>query len=108
MTAYRTMTNRELLAETCSKALLTGIENQRRFILRLHSVQQGCPNCGHKQNVFEAAGVEIDDYDFGKTPLAFKCGGCGRDLKHNVPFVSMGGPGWHWGLVPDAAQDHAQ
>lgn len=98
------MKNSELLAYTGSDALLTAIEAQRRHILRRHNTRCKCPNCGHWSNVFEATRVAIDDYDLikgGEPPAS--CPGCGRALKHTVPFVAVAGPGWHWELVADVA-----
>lgn len=91
--------NSELLAAP-NNALLSGLDKQRRFILQRHSVQMPCPNCGTKQNVFEATGVAIDDYDTdaGGEKIG-TCIGCKRGLEHVIPFVVAAGPGWQWSLV---------
>lgn len=83
--------------------LLSGIDRQRQLILQMHSVPMPCPSCGTKQNVFEALRIDIDDYDTSKSgEKIVECIGCDRQLRYVVPFVSMGGPGWHWSLVPIA------
>lgn len=81
-------------------ALLTGLERQRRFVLRMDSSRLPCPNCGAQQNVFEAAGIHINDYDFANPPKTFHCMGCKRELRHDVPLFHSGPALWLWGLVP--------
>jgi hypothetical protein len=93
-------TNTELLNMSDAEAkLLTAIERQRRFIMRIQAMRQPCPNCGHPQDVFEAAGIPMDDYDFGVTNHSFRCVSCKRQMEHCVPFISHGSP-WYWTLVP--------
>jgi len=87
--------------------LLTSIERQKKLILQEYSVQQGCPNCGHKLNIFEALGIDIDDYNTGDVYEGrTECTACHRELKMVVPFISMG-THWHWSLVPVPAGDGA-
>ena len=94
------MKNSELIRCT-SDRLLTGLDKQRRLILREYSVQQGCPNCGTQQNVFEATGVDVDAWDCNRGgETVGTCSGCGRRLLLIVPFMVMAGPHWRWPLVP--------
>lgn len=94
------MKNSELIRCT-SDRLLTGLDKQRRLILREYSVQQGCPNCGTQQNVFEATGVDVDAWDCNRGgETVGTCSGCGRRLLLIVPFMVMAGPHWRWQLVP--------
>jgi hypothetical protein len=105
------MTNTELLEWSGPEELIHGVDRQRRFLLRLHIQRMPCPNCGHEQNFFEAQGIEnIDDFDYTKSERNdhFECINCRRELRHNVPFISMGGPGWYWGLVPIKIGDPPQ
>lgn len=91
------MTNRELLAGNHPGRPLSSLDRQRLLLLKVDSVKQRCPNptCRHGNNVFEAAGIDIDDYDFGATKHAFSCVKCEAPMDYVVPIVSFG-PGWHW------------
>jgi hypothetical protein len=94
------MKNSEL-RDYSPKNLLSGIDQQRQLILREYSVQQPCPNCTTRQNVFEGLGIDIDDYDTNAGgEKAATCTGCGRQLVLVVPFMKMAGPHWEWQLVP--------
>ncbi len=95
-----TMTNTELLH--ARPDLLTGVDRQRQFLLRLWSQQQPCPNCGTLLNVFEAARRKIDEIDtLSGAELKYRCTACERELQHVVPLVSIGLP-WEWRLVHEA------
>jgi len=56
-----------------------------------------CPACKQAVNVFDAAGIGIDQYDFGTTGHAYRCPACGAALAQVVPAFSLG-PLWHWQL----------
>lgn len=88
------LTNMQLLSEHQPKALLTAIERQRQFVLRINAAQCACPSCGHPSNIFEAQNVEINDYDFGATQHPAECPSCKRPLKQQVPITG----GWHWAI----------
>jgi hypothetical protein len=98
------MKNSELL-NTSRK--LSGVEGQRQFILQIHSVAMPCPNCAHHLNVFEAQGIDVDDYDAAgpteKKPM--HCTKCKRALRYVVPIISVG-PGWYWSLIPIKVEDN--
>jgi hypothetical protein len=93
------MKNSELLTST--RQYLDPIEKQRRYVLRRLVQKNVCPNCGHKLNFFEGAGITIDDWrdKAGGTPC--RCTAYGRGLVYVVPYLVLGGNGgWHWDLVP--------
>lgn len=93
------MKNSELLK--VPPHLLTGLQRQERFLVGIHVQQRPCPNCGNLMNFYEGLGVDIDDYDY-REPVKerFECTRCYRELVEVVPFVSVEGPPWYWGLVP--------
>lgn len=92
------MTNSELL--TTPKELLSPTEQQRKFLIQEMSYQQPCPNCGTKQNVFEATGTSVKDYTGNIIGKPATCIACKRELKHAVPLVMTGPVCWFWMLVP--------
>jgi hypothetical protein len=99
------MKNSEIL--NAPKSLLGAVEQQRKFILQMQGQKMPCPNCGHCLNVFEALGVELDDYDTGSTTDGkTACTSCKRALRYAVP-VFVVGPPWHWALVPIAPSPDA-
>lgn len=92
------MTNTKLLNYNGPSELLTSIEKQERFILRENVQRRPCPNCAAPVNVFDATGVEIDDYDFSEgKPEVFHCPNCKRELRYILPLQG----GWHWWLKPE-------
>lgn len=94
------MTNSELLAYTGPASLLTSIERQSQFILRMENTPLPCPNCGQGVRRWEALGLALDAYDLTTShPDTGECPGCGRGLIFIVPMIG----GWHWSLVPDPA-----
>lgn len=56
-----------------------------------------CPTCKKPANAFDAAGITIDQYDFGRTKPRYCCPACGAELEQVVPLFSIG-PLWHWQL----------
>ena len=90
------MTNREILQ--ASPELLGEVDKQRLFVLRVESALVPCPACKRPVNAFEAAGIDLDDYDFGQTKYAYRCPGCAARLEQVVPFLPTGGGLWHWHL----------
>ena len=95
------MTNRELL--NTPKSLLSEVDRQRLFLLRVEGAAMPCPACKKPVNLFDAAGIAIDQYDFGKTHHAYRCPACGAELEQVVPVFSIG-PLWHWQLKDDWLQ----
>jgi len=80
-------TNSELLAVK-NPELLTHLESQRRYLLRVH-LGQGpppCPACGRLQYPWEAAGLTIDTYDIGSGAAAYHCVGCGIAMTEGLGF----------------------
>ena len=72
------MTNREILKT--SKQVLTELERQRHFVLQVDGTPMPCPACQTKVNLFDAAGIDIDSYDFGTTKHAYRCPSCRRRI----------------------------
>ena len=97
------MTNREILKRP--KQLLGEIDKQRLFLLRVESTPVPCPACKRPVNAFEAAGIDLDEYDFGNTPYEYRCPGCGAELERVVPFFAGGGTLWHWHLKDSWLQE---
>jgi hypothetical protein len=92
------MTNRELLK--ASKKQLTSLERRRRLVLLVESTTMPCPACDHPVNALEAAGVDVDDYDFGRTSPAYQCPSCAAELEQTTPPIGSG-PLWYWSLKPE-------
>ncbi len=92
------MTNRELL--NLPPPLLSEPDKQRLFLLRIQSTSRPCPACHKSVNVFDAAGINVDHYDFGSTPRQFRCPHCQAVREQVVPAFSIG-PLWQWRLQGD-------
>jgi hypothetical protein len=92
------MTNRELL--NVAETQLGPVDKQRLFLLRVEGTAMPCPACKKAVNLFDAAGFDIDGYDFGKTEYRFHCPHCQAVLEQAVPALSLG-PLWHWRLQDD-------
>lgn len=86
------MTNEEILKTP--DALLGALERQRKVLLQIALVQQPCPFCNHRSNLFEAAGIGINDYTFGATEPEYLCPRCGVGLRKVVPFIAT--TPWFW------------
>jgi hypothetical protein len=96
------MTNRELL--NTPKEVLSAADRQRLFLLRVRSTLMPCPACRKAVDGFAAAGITVDQFDFGRTPLNYRCPACGAGLEQVVPPFSIG-PLWHWRLKDDWLQE---
>ena len=96
------MTNRELL--NLPPPLLSERDKQRLFLLRVQATARPCPACHKAVNAFDAAGIDIDDYDFSPTPRLFRCPHCQAMLEQVVPAFSIG-PLWQWRLQDDWLQE---
>jgi hypothetical protein len=88
------MTNAEILATPDS--LLTAVDRQRKFILRMALECPSCPVCRQACNQLEAAGIALDDYTFGVEERRFSCPQCGVALMKVVPLFAVGTRGWLW------------
>src|SRR5271156_198900 len=89
------MTNLEILRML--EPLLGALDRQRLFLLRVEGTPAPCPACKKPVNVFDAARIDVDAYDFGKAPTAYRCPACAAELEQVVPFVAVVGH-WHWKL----------
>lgn len=90
------MTNREILK--LPREHLGEVDRQRQFLLRAEATPVPCPACKRPLNAFEAAGIDLDDYDFGHTKHEYRCPGCAAELEQVTPFFASGGTLWHWHL----------
>jgi hypothetical protein len=90
------MTNRELL--NTPETLLGEVDKQRLFLLRVEGTPVPCPACKKPVNVFDAAGIDLDAYDFGTTRHPCRCPDCGAELEQVVPLFPGGPNLWHWQL----------
>lgn len=81
------------------------MDRQRLFLLRVESTPVPCPACKRAVNAFEAAGIDLDDYDFGNTQYEYRCPACGAALEQVVPFITAGGALWHWHLKDSWLQE---
>ena len=89
------MTNREILK--AKKETLSSTDRQRQHVLHTEMIQVRCPACQTGVNALEAAGIDVDEYDFGVTRQDYHCPHCEAELELVVPFIAVG-PGWHWVL----------
>lgn len=85
------MKNSELLAYKGSQELLSQIEQQALYVLRMESTPMKCPSCAHMSRTWEAAGVSVDDYTL-TTYHAYHCPQCGIKLAHQIGL--FGGQRW--------------
>ena len=88
------MTNQELLQ--APEQVLGEVDRQRLYLLRVEGTPALCPACRRPLNAFEAAGIDLDSYDFGVTKYDYRCPDCGAELEQVVPFLAGGGPLWYW------------
>ena len=96
------MTNRELLK--AKKETLGSTDRQRQHVLQIEMVQLPCPACQNGVNALQAAGVDVDEYDFGAKQREYHCPHCQAELELVVPFIAVG-PGWHWILKQSWLQE---
>jgi hypothetical protein len=90
------MLNRDLLQTP--KGLLSELDKQRLFLLRVEGTPVPCPACKTPVDAFSAAGIDIDAYDFGTTCYSYRCTSCIAELDQVVPLFSGGGHVWLWQL----------
>src|SRR5262245_60244473 len=97
------MTNRELLR--APRHALTPAERQRLHLIRQFGTVLPGPACGRRIDGFEAAHLDIDDYDFGVTEHVYVCR-CGVALKRVVQAVTTDptDTGWRWELLESDGQ----
>lgn len=71
-----------------SPALLTTVERQRQYVLRLALAPMPCPVCGRPTSKVEAAGYSLDEYDTTQADnRAYTCPECATALVYVVPIV---------------------
>ena len=88
-----TMRNSEILAygEGERTRLLTEIERQTLYCLKIALSPAPCPACHAMVNQVEADAVALDDFDAtGRTKHDFRCPHCRRKLVEIVPFATTG------------------
>lgn len=90
------MKNSELLKHTTheSRQLLTAIERQTLYCLRIALTPASCPMCHQMVNQVEASGKALDDFPAGDSSFnSFACPHCKTELVELVPFM---GPIYQW------------
>jgi hypothetical protein len=97
------MTNREVLRTPEQR--LSELDRQRLFLLHTEGTPLPCPACKQPVNAFDAAGIDLDAYDFGATQYAYRCPSCGAHLEQVVPLFPGGSTLWHWHLQNDWLQE---
>lgn len=97
------MTNRQLL--TMHQDVLSQVDRQRLFLLRVEGTPVPCPACKKSVNAIDAAGIELDAYDFGVTTYEYRCPACGAELEQVVPFIASGPSLWSWQLKDSWLQE---
>lgn len=75
------------------RSLLNEADKQRLFLLRVEGTPMLCPACKKPVNAFAAAGITIDNYDFGKAEHFYRCPSCAAEPEQVVPAFSLG-PLW--------------
>src|SRR5262245_14105108 len=91
------MTNRELL--NTPKEKLSALDRQKQHTLRLELTPVPCPVCRTALDALTAAGIDVEQYDFGKSKYDYRCPHCQAELELFVPFIAFG-LGWHWQINP--------
>ena len=66
--------------------------------MRVEGTPRPCPACKQPVSALDAAGVDLDAYDFGQSKYSYRCPGSGADLEQVAPLFPAGGPLWHWQL----------
>jgi hypothetical protein len=90
------VTNRELL--NTPRERLGAAERQRRFLLEVEATRLPCPACATLVDALTAAGVDVDEYDFGRAALTYRCPGCGAELERAAPAFPGGRHLWQWAI----------
>jgi hypothetical protein len=90
------MTNRELLA--AAREQLGPAARQRQWLLRVQQTAVPCPACSAPLDAFQAAGVDVDAFDFTQAP-AYRCPRCHAELERESSYIPAF-PGWSWRLKP--------
>lgn len=93
------MKNSEILnyGEGERTRLLTEIERQTLYCLKVALTPAPCPACHAMVNQVEASGLPLDAYPASDSRgVKYHCTGCGRELVEVVPFM---GPKYQWRLA---------
>ena len=97
------MINRELLKTP--RETLSELDKQRLFLLQVEGTPVPCPACKQPVSALDAAGIDLDAYDFGQTLSSYQCPGCRAELEQVVPLFPAGGHLWHWQLKENWLQE---
>jgi hypothetical protein len=92
------MTNREILR--APGVLLSEVDRQRHFVLRVELMPAPCPASGRGLSFFDAARIDIDEYDSDSVTRHDCVCPCGAELEQIVPAFPGGQP-WHWKFKDD-------
>lgn len=85
-----------LLQRAASGSPLSGLEKQRAFIARMHSIRPPCPWCHEAVSWYDAAPESVNS--FSSSPSqddVYTCPHCQGGLVHVMPLVNQGTP-WFW------------
>ncbi len=91
------MTNRQILQTP--REVLGSLGKQRQLVLQLALIESPCPSCQRVLNLFQASGLDIDQYDCDGLDPPYRCPDCRAVLEQVVPFPASGPP-WFWQLKP--------
>jgi hypothetical protein len=85
------MKNSELLATDDQQLRL--IDRQRRQVLMRLAQKNACPGCAYRLDYFDAADVDIDDWQGDANVADCHCTNCRRELVYTVPLIAGTGSG---------------
>jgi hypothetical protein len=90
-----------------TRPFLTAYQKQVGYLMSIELAPRPCPNCGEPHNVPEAAGLSIDEFDFGNRTAdrMGPCRKCARTLIFTLPML---GGDWHWRLDTAEAEAAAE
>lgn len=83
--------------ENTPKGLLTSLDQQRQFLLKLALMQSPCPwpDCKKLVSQVDAADPATWTLEKGDMDSAFTCPHCKRGLQRIIPLVAVPNP-WFW------------
>jgi hypothetical protein len=88
------MTNFELMKTP--REQLSALDRQKQYVLLKELTPVPCPVCKEPLNALSAAGIDVDQFDFGRTKYEYRCRHCQAELELVIPVITVGGPGWQW------------
>jgi transcription initiation factor IIE alpha subunit len=83
------------LLKNIPNSLRSGIESQKAYIARLHSMSPMCWSCAKPVSYYEAVGEDYDLDIYRGDKEKFTCPHCKADMTYCVPFFAGTIP-WYW------------